>query len=319
MHFASARATIQLGVRAMVKSVTSIASHVSGLVSGDALDAARLAESAQGLLPRLASALQVTLELDVLIEVFAREVRALLPCDGIEYVNQDHELRLSSGEGGRHRCQYAIRLNAESLGEVAFTRRKRFSEAEMMLLEHFVAGLVYPLRNALQYRQVLRSSYLDPLTGLQNRTAFESALSNEVDRAHRHAVPFSILVLDIDHFKQINDRHGHLAGDAALAQFARLLAKRVRRSDLSFRFGGEEFVVFLPNTGLTGATRLAERIRAATRALHCAWDGQAIPLAVSIGAAELRLGEGGPELFVRADEALYQAKLGGRDRVGTAA
>lgn len=303
----------------MVKSVTSIASHVHGSVSGEAGAAARLAESAQGLLPRLASALQVTLELDVLVEVFAREVRALLPCDGIDYVNEAHEARITNGEGGRHRCHYGIGLNGQSLGEITFTRRRRFSEAEMVLLEHFVAGLVYPLRNALQYRQVLRSSHIDPLTGLQNRTAFETALDNEIDRSHRHQMPFSILVLDIDHFKRINDRYGHLAGDAALSQFARLLGERVRCSDRTFRFGGEEFVVFLPNTGLSGAARLAERIRAATRGLQCVWQGQIIPLAVSIGAAELRLGERGPELFARADEALYQAKLGGRNRVGTAA
>jgi diguanylate cyclase (GGDEF)-like protein len=171
------------------------------------------------------------------------------------------------------------------------------------------------LRNALQYADALQSAMLDPLTGVGNRIALDQAVSRETDFARRHQHDLSMLVIDLDHFKNINDQLGHAMGDEVLKSTASQIVQCVRRSDLIFRFGGEEFVVLLSKTSLIGAQRLAERMRAAIENNPCKVGAKSVHTTVSIGVAALDVHDDEGALFRRADQALYQAKKMGRNTV----
>lgn len=152
----------------------------------------------------------------------------------------------------------------------------------------------------------------DPLTGIRNRRTLEEDLTAEVALSVRHGRPLSAAIVDIDHFKQVNDEHGHLVGDDALREVAQLLAAGLRESDAAYRSGGEEFVMLLRDTDAFGAMEAAERLRLAVAA---AFTGRTPSLTVSVGVAELEPSMHRPDaLLAAADSALYAAKAGGRNR-----
>jgi diguanylate cyclase (GGDEF)-like protein len=158
----------------------------------------------------------------------------------------------------------------------------------------------------------------DALTGLLNRYGLQRSLVREHAEARRYERPLACLMIDLDNFKSINDTHGHNAGDAALQQVATILIEAVRRSDMVFRYGGEEFLALLPETDLEGAAALGEKIREAASA-RLFGDGQHVfMLTLSVGVASLWNGESGNDMIARADLALYHAKEMGRNRVARA-
>lgn len=155
----------------------------------------------------------------------------------------------------------------------------------------------------------------DPLTGAFNREGIEEAIKQGLLAFRRSGEPLSLIFLDVDHFKAVNDTHGHRMGDQILSGLASLVKKHVRASDGFARWGGEEFALVCPNTGQAEATNLAEKLRGL---LDGEQFGTSVPITVSFGVATLKAGEGVEELFHRADEALYLAKELGRNRVETA-
>ena len=158
----------------------------------------------------------------------------------------------------------------------------------------------------------------DALTGLLNRYGLQHVLAREHAEARRYNRALSCLMIDMDNFKTINDTFGHAAGDLSLQQISGILREAVRRSDTVFRYGGEEFLVLLPETDLDGATALAEKIRAAAASRHFG-DGERIfTLTLSAGVTSLCDNESGNDMIARADMALYQAKERGRNRVESA-
>lgn len=180
----------------------------------------------------------------------------------------------------------------------------------------WVATLLERLQRQRDEVRVLHDeSHTDALTGLPNRRAFDEAIAvlGQGRRGHDHGG--SLLLLDLDRFKDYNDRFGHQAGDAVLRQVGALLRHAVRPSDLPARYGGEEFAVLLPEAGIEEAMQVAERIVRAFRA--AAWPGRAVT--ISVGAAALAASESADALVGRADAALYAAKAAGRDRVVQAA
>ncbi len=264
----------------------------------------------------LLSALQTTLELSQLLPLFSRQIRAWISHDGFRYRNPALNLEVQGGERARHSCSYRLTLEEQELGELILMRRRRFSEQELQSFEMLLCYLLYPLRNALLYYQALRSAYTDPLTGLYNRTALTDAFQREWKLSQRQHTPLSLLVLDVDHFKRINDTHGHAAGDAALVKIAKCLRQTVRASDMIFRYGGEEFVILLSNTGPGGAELLAQRLLYRIATMDCSDIAAGLRITTSIGVASLNHPEETPEqMLKRADEALYRAKRQGRNRV----
>jgi two-component system cell cycle response regulator len=173
------------------------------------------------------------------------------------------------------------------------------------------------LENAWLYRQIARISVTDGLTGLTNVRHFREQAQREHSRARRHNDPYTILMMDIDHFKKINDVHGHPAGDTVLREMAAIFREAVRLTDIPARYGGEEFVVLLPRTRLPEATIVGERIREAVERKVFAAPSPMIRCTVSVGIADYLPGTEGTEKTVigRADEALYSAKRAGRNRV----
>src|SRR3990167_4880523 len=156
----------------------------------------------------------------------------------------------------------------------------------------------------------------DSLTGVASRRAFSEAAEAEMQRALRYRSELSLLMMDLDHFKVVNDTHGHVTGDAVLVSFAQTVQQLVRKVDLVARLGGEEFVVLLPNITADQATALAERIREAVYNSHLLVDGQPLQFSVSIGVAQFDRRELSlTGWLARADAALYQAKAQGRNRV----
>jgi two-component system cell cycle response regulator len=179
-------------------------------------------------------------------------------------------------------------------------RRKRYADS---------------LRSNVQ--AAMEMAVVDPLTGLNNRRYLQSHLVTLMEQSAQKGRPLSAMVLDIDFFKKVNDTHGHDVGDEILKAFAARVKRVVRGADLLCRFGGEEFVIVMPETKLAIAKRVAERVRAAVAAAPFPVQGgaQSLPITVSIGVAESH-GDGAPEaLFKRADQALYLAKSSGRNRV----
>ena len=170
-------------------------------------------------------------------------------------------------------------------------------------------------------RKLVEGALQDPLTGLYNRRMLEERLGSELAAARRHDRVVAVLMVDIDHFKAINDRYGHLAGDETLRMVARTLRATIRQEDFVARFGGEEFVVIAPETGLEGARLLGERIRRAVERSRCVWQDDELSVTVSAGAtvselpAEFVPGLTAHALVDAADRALYRAKEEGRNRV----
>ncbi len=163
-----------------------------------------------------------------------------------------------------------------------------------------------------------RVAMYDSLTGLLNRGAILDYLRREIARASRLQTNVGVMILDLDHFKGVNDTFGHLAGDQALKRVGDLLQSNVRSYDVAGRFGGEEFLVVLPNCGYSALTLRAEMVRLSMASLRLEFDGRPCSLTASIGVATLdpNLGESLESLLQRADSALYEAKRYGRNRVG---
>ena len=165
-------------------------------------------------------------------------------------------------------------------------------------------------------RRLHEETRLDPLTGLHNRRAFEEMGQREVHMASRETTPLTLLMMDLDHFKQLNDTWGHALGDRALRAFGGVLLTVTGSSDAVARLGGEEFAILLPGRSARSAMALAERLRATVEGLRLSEGEELVRFTVSVGLSSLRPGEGSLEaMFHRADRALYQAKREGRNRV----
>lgn len=261
----------------------------------------------------IAGMLQTTLEIDKLIEVFSQQIQSLVPHNSAGFEYKPLQISVAHGKAERHSCSYQLVVAAQSLGQLVLTRRKKFTANETHLLEHLLCCLVYPLRNAIMYRHALTAALTDPLTGVNNRTAMNSALIRETELARRHGNALSLIAADIDHFKRVNDTYGHLAGDYVLKAVAEALTDCTRRTDILFRSGGEEFLILLSNTEQQGALLLAERIRNTIESCEHLYGDHKIMVTISLGVACYGKGDNSESLFEKADSALYAAKNAGRN------
>jgi diguanylate cyclase (GGDEF)-like protein len=268
---------------------------------------------------RLTQLLQRTLDIEVIIQFFCQEIATLVPCDSVMFINIEQDLGYSFGSRGSNVSQYTLNIEGQYLGELICTRNKPFGEQDLLIVEKLTATLVYPLRNSIMYRSAISLALEDSLTGIGNRKALQQAIDREQHLIERHDTPFSMLMIDIDFFKRINDQFGHSGGDLALKTVSKTIMDIIRQSDQLFRYGGEEFVVLLNNSDVNTATFMAERIRQAIEQNETLCQTKSIKVTVSIGVAHFNKKECLDQLFERADKALYEAKENGRNQVIIAA
>lgn len=264
---------------------------------------------------RLLSALQTTLDLDTLLGLFFGELRSLITLSGLRYVNDQTNQQISLGDHDAHSSAYRLIIQERTLGEITVFRSQRFSDKELELLENLLSTLLCPLRNALTYGEALAASMTDTLTGAGNRLALMEQLNREIHVARRYQHPLSVLMIDIDKFKHINDQHGHASGDKVLQELVRLVRLVNRSSDTCYRMGGEEFVVVLSNTHLGGARIIAERLCRAIADLNICTDSGSLRITASIGVAGFCETDTVESLVNRADKAMYDAKRSGGNRM----
>ncbi|MCP3164043.1 diguanylate cyclase [Myxococcus qinghaiensis] len=169
---------------------------------------------------------------------------------------------------------------------------------------------------AAYHDEIYRLTTMDGLTQIYNRRYFDEQLDREISRSRRYERVLSLVLVDIDHFKKVNDKFGHLAGDSVLKQLASTVRTRIRREDVFARYGGEEFAILLPEVALVGARQLSEKVRRLVEKQRFEFDRQPIPVTISLGVAVLDPHHREPGDLVRAaDEKLFEAKSGGRNRV----
>lgn len=275
-------------------------------------------ESTLGMIMELSGSLQTTLEVDAVIELFANSLRTQFNYDTFNYHNKDKDIDIQFGkEPGRNRLKYDLNVLDTALGHICISRTSRFKKGEIVQIENLLATLLYPLRNALLYRAAVHSAFIDSLTGVKNRSAFDENFSRDIEFNRRKKSDLSLLVLDIDFFKGINDQYGHAVGDMVLKEIAATVEHTIRSSDALYRYGGEEFVVVLSDTSIAGAQRLARRIRRNVEDLRIK-PLQGITITLSVGVSAMIQQDTPQSLFERADAALYQAKENGRNQVFTA-
>ena len=262
---------------------------------------------------KLAGLLQTSLEIDSVLNYFLQAAQQLVTFDAAHYSFEEQKLSLKYGKTQRHRCSYRLRLAGEFLGELIFTRKRRFAEQEMEQLENLMGQLIFPLRNAVWYQRALQAAKVDALTGAHNRAAMNEMLDREVDLAHRHQSALSVVIFDLDHFKQINDNYGHTVGDDVLRECVQCANQALRSTDTLFRYGGEEFVVLLPGVNVEGAALAAERLRSIIEKHAFKARNGSVPVTVSVGTASLTLQDTVKSVIERADKALYSEKNAGRN------
>jgi diguanylate cyclase (GGDEF)-like protein len=217
------------------------------------------------------------------------------------------------------RARIAGGQDIDFVGVISIARRDReFTDDERDLFAYLAGQATLSIENVDLHETVQQQAVTDELTGLFNVRQFHSRLDSEIDRAERFGTPLSLVMLDIDKFKSVNDTHGHQQGDRVLVEVARVLRRLSRDVDLPARYGGEEMAVILPQTDLAGAEQGAERMRAAIEAMQIQRldDGGLLPITASFGVAAFPTQAADKTaLIAAADAALYRAKRGGRNRV----
>ena len=202
-------------------------------------------------------------------------------------------------------------LNEEQVkGDATLTNGDRVKVGPSIL--KYLSGLD---AEAKYHEEIYRMTIVDGLTQIHNKRYLFEALDKELIRARRYDRQLSLLIFDIDSFKNINDQYGHLAGDHVLRELARIVQERIRRDEVFARYGGEEFVIVLPETPLAGGVALAENLRGRVETHTFSFQGERIPVTISVGCAMLAEEKTAAELIQRADDKLYEAKRAGRNRV----
>lgn len=239
----------------------------------------------------------------------------------IEDVTQSPEYMAFWGEVRREGSFLSVPIQAagKTIGALALTRPPEdpLTPTESRYVSAIADQVALAIHNAQLFQKLEELSTTDELTRLPNRRYFNERLARELSQAKRWGHPVSVLVIDIDHFKKLNDREGHAAGDEALVAVAQVLRGTLREVDVVARWGGEEFVVILDRTSETDAISVGDKLRHAVEAIEIAGSKEQPGgrITVSIGAAELQPGEDAAALVQRADRAVYQAKKAGRNRV----
>ncbi len=259
--------------------------------------------------------LQTTLDVYDLIKRFAQALQLTVPFNSFHYHHIQTQHGLDLGTRAHFQASYQLMVQGMPLGDIYLTRQSDFTVAELKLIENALTDLVYPLRNALAYHEAIKNSYTCPLTHVGNRAAFNKAMARELDFAKRHNTPFSLILIDLDLFKSINDNYGHDVGDQALISLTNFITQLNRNTDNLFRYGGEEFALILSHTPAQGAETVALRLCEQIEHHSFEVQGKTLNLTISAGVTAYVLDDTAQTMFKRADSALYMSKKSGRNRM----
>jgi diguanylate cyclase (GGDEF)-like protein len=268
-----------------------------------------------------------------LVAIHGPDLGLRIPLEAAEYViGRDPycDIVVPLDDVSRRHCRLILKNGGAHLSDLGSTNGTYLNDEEIPPHNEFalrsgdnirVGTAIYKFLEggnveALYHEEVYRTAIVDGLTQVHNRRFLMEFLERETARCRRHGRPLAVLLIDLDHFKQINDSHGHLAGDYVLREVAALIRSTVRREECCARFGGDEFLLVLPETPLENARVYGERVRGMVELGVFRFGGAMLPVTVSIGVAVLSgETEDSAALLRRADERLYQAKSGGRNRV----
>lgn len=260
----------------------------------------------------LSERLQITLDLDLLLEIYANYAVTKVNFASLVFERPGRRHRITLSDHAQHAYQFPIGIGGHRLGEITYQALLPLADSQLDKLKRLHRKLAFPLRNAILHDQLRQQALTDLLTGLGNRAAFDDGLRRAMEQARRTALPLGLLLLDLDNFKQVNDREGHLRGDEVLADFAALLRQSLRTTDSPYRLGGDEFAVIVHDPHAGAAERIAERLRAGLDD-HAGLAASGI--GVSIGFALVQPGDDPRRLCGRADAALYRAKASGKNQL----
>lgn len=264
------------------------------------------------------SPLQTTVAFTQLISIFSNisnEIDSMIPHSAFVYTHTEFGLEVKSGIVTPHSNSYTLKVNEQQLGELTLIRNHKFDDAEIKLLETLFCCLIYPLKNTALFQQASDRAYIDPLTYINNRASFEETVKREMSLAMRNAQNLSLIFLDINHFKAINDQHGHNCGDVMLTAVAKWIKNGVRYGDIVFRFGGEKFVILLNNTNSLDAELMAERVSLLFELNTLTYNTKTIKVTACLGVSCLREDDTIDTFVKRAVNAMYEAKKGLRNRI----
>jgi diguanylate cyclase (GGDEF)-like protein len=253
----------------------------------------------------------------------ALETRKTIVVDGFAAWERRARARVERPFADRYRTETSLVVPLQSgqflVGVLCLADRSKGDfAADVPVVEHLARILAMGIRNSRLFREVQGQAHTDALTGLRNYRAFHESLKGEIHRAQRYQRPLGLVALDIDGFKEINDHHGHPAGDVVLSLLGKVLRATVRREDLAARTGGDEIAVILPETGPEGSAAVAQRILDAVRRSAFAFHDRRLPVSVSVGHAQFRAGMTVTQFIEAADGALYRAKQAGKNRLAAA-
>ncbi|MFL2555761.1 MAG: GGDEF domain-containing protein [Gammaproteobacteria bacterium] len=263
--------------------------------------------------------LQTTLDINFLIENFSKELQSITSHNYLNYKNIDQNINIKIGDQTANKVVIELDLDKRKLGKLVISRKTEFSDNEKEKINRLAILLLFPINNILNYRQAIANANIDPITKLNNRMLFNKILEQEIDFAQRYNQKLLMMMIDLDNFKKINDEYGHIVGDIMLKNVSGFLKKFMRRSDLVFRYGGDEFCIILRNTTLNGANELANRIRKSINNEIFTCGDHEIKITVSIGLVKIHEEDDSIKFIERADRLLYEAKEIGRNNVITEA
>ncbi len=254
--------------------------------------------------------LSVAVELQPLLAVYAREVSLRLQVTGLEFEYEGRTYQPKYSQGSCCVLSSSLHLHDKSLGTMRYLSTKPLQQSQRQLIASLEEQLLQPLHNVLIFEHNRLLSLRDHLTGLGNRSYFDETLDCMQATAKRDMKPFSLLMLDLDNFKRVNDQHGHTEGDLVLKQFAKILQKALRINDYVFRFGGDEFVLLLAHSEVLNPNLVAQRILSM---VHNDSLLNKHNVTTSIGFTNWKDSDNNSSMLERADKVLYNAKELGKN------
>jgi diguanylate cyclase (GGDEF)-like protein len=268
----------------------------------------------------LSSLLHQSLNIDNILTFFLEYINTIRSVVKIQYVTEYYNLNITKSLTNNLKYEasknYKIfNLNDNNLG---FIKVYTFCQVDTYfnhLISNTIPYLSAALRNSMQYKLAIDSSKKDFLTKLDNRQSFDESVDKLIAQSLRNKKEFTCMIIDIDFFKKINDSYGHDAGDHILISISKILSRHVRKSDMVFRYGGEEFCVLLPNTGRTGALSIAEKLRSILESTSIRYKNININITASFGVSLFNKSDDKFSLTKKADLALYCSKSEGRNKV----